>query len=113
MALRSPDLAEDLERKHQDLYYRLRATGKGRLAISSLLGDPEDAVRTWAAIHSLEWDPDRAQSVLTAVAQGHGPFAVEAIWALRSYRAGQLLAALGVQGWDGQWLQPRHPSAEG
>ena len=88
------DEATRLEREHRALYRRLRTTEAGRAAISSLLDDPEPAVRVLAATHSLEWEPDRSTAVLRALAESGGRFAVDALWALRSHAAGQLLSVL-------------------
>jgi hypothetical protein len=72
-------------------YYReLRESGMGRSAISSLLEDPEPAVRLISATHSLPWDSERATAVLEELEQQPGLHAVSAKWTLREYRRGRL-----------------------
>jgi Domain of unknown function (DUF2019) len=82
--------ANRIFKAHHALYKRLRDTSAGRQAITALLGDPVTPVRLLAATHSLQWDSDRAQLVLEEIEQEGSPYAVDAKWTLRSYRAGKL-----------------------
>jgi hypothetical protein len=72
------------------LYKTLRGTAEGRAAITSLLDDPDTAVRLAAATHSLSWEPAPAERVLEEIEQEPGIHAVNAKWTLRSYRSGKL-----------------------
>lgn len=82
--------ANRIFKAHHALYKRLRETPAGRHAITALLEDPVTAVRLLAATHSLQWEPDRAQSVLHEIEQESNLYAVDAKWTLRSYRSGKL-----------------------
>jgi hypothetical protein len=75
---------------HHALYKRLRETAAGKRAIIDLLDDPVTAVRLLAAMHSLQWEPDRAQNALQEIEQEHNLYALDAKWTLRSYRNGRL-----------------------
>lgn len=82
--------ANRIFKDHHALYKRLRVTSAGRQAITDLLDDPVTPVRLLAATHSLQWEPERAQLVLQEIEQESSPYAIDAKWTLRSYRAGKL-----------------------
>jgi hypothetical protein len=86
----SPDQANRIFKAHHALYKRVRDSAAGRDAIIGLLDDPVTAVRVLAATHSLAWEPDRAAQALVEIEQEPSPYAVDAKWALRSYRNGKL-----------------------
>ena len=86
----SPEQANRIFKAHHALYKRIRDSTDGREAITGLLDDPVTAVRMLAATHSLAWEPDRAAQALQEIEQESSLYAVDAKWALRSFRNGQL-----------------------
>lgn len=72
------------------LYKEVRPNAAAREAITSLLDDPNIAVRLAAATHCLGWEPGRSEAVLAEIEQENSLHAVTAKWTLRSYRSGQL-----------------------
>jgi hypothetical protein len=81
--------------RHHDIlaavYRELRARGaSAQQALLPLLQDPDDGVRSWAAAHALEFAPEQAEPVLTAVAESRGVSAFNAKMTLREWRKGTL-----------------------
>jgi HEAT repeat protein len=73
------------------IYRELRRRGTAaQLALVPLLQDPDDAVRTWAASHALEFTPEKAERILTEVASGRGLLAFSAKMTLQEWRKGSL-----------------------
>ena len=50
-------------------YNILRETEEGRQVIIAMMDDSDPGVRGWAAVHSLQWVPQRARAVLEALSQ--------------------------------------------
>jgi uncharacterized protein YwqG len=55
-----------------------------------LMEDADNGVKTWAASHTLKFAPEQAESVLAAVAAGHGLCAFNAKMTLQEWRKGNL-----------------------
>ena len=73
------------------VYRELRARGKtAQNALLPLMTDPDDAVRGWSAAHALEFAPEQAEPVLTALADSRGVSAFSAKMTLREWRKGNL-----------------------
>lgn len=64
--------ANPLFKKHHTFHKSIRDTDDGVAAITSLLEDPEPAVRTLAATHALPSNRERGERELEAVAAGDG-----------------------------------------
>lgn len=86
----SPTKANQIFRKQHAFYKAIRDSEEGRQALTSLMGDPEPAVRCVAATHSLRFAPDTAQRVLEDLQQRNGPYAMDAKYTLISYHEGRL-----------------------
>jgi hypothetical protein len=81
--------------RHHDIlaevYRELRARGTAaKEALLPLMQDPDDAVRSWAAAHGLEFAPEKAEPVLSALAESRGISAFNAKMTLREWRKGNL-----------------------
>jgi hypothetical protein len=81
--------------RHHDLvaaiYRELRSRGLlAQKALLPLMQDPDDAVRSWAASHALEFSPEQAEPVLIALAESRGISAFNAKMTLREWRKGNL-----------------------
>ena len=81
--------------RHHDMvaaiYRELRARGRSaQEALLPLMQDSDDAVRSWAASHALEFAPEQAESVLNVLAEGRGISAFNAKMTLREWRKGNL-----------------------
>lgn len=64
---------------------------EGRMALLDLLNHPDPHVRTWAAAHSLEFAPDRAEATLNEVAQSDvGIVSFDAEITLEQWKKGEL-----------------------
>ena len=85
-----PKKANRLFKKHHALYKEVRDTETGRLAITSLLKDPQPAVRLLAATHCLPLQLDEAVAVLEALEAGAGTYAMDAKYTLINFRTGRL-----------------------
>lgn len=71
-------------------YKQLRESDAGKSGIMELMEDISPHVRCWAAAHSLEWQPERAKSVLTALCELRGPCSFDAEMVLREFDKGKL-----------------------
>lgn len=70
----------------------LRRRGTVQGPMSTLLHDPEDEVRVWAARHCLEFAPQDAERVLAELdAAGPGPVGAQASIVLMLLRTGGLI----------------------
>lgn len=69
-----------------------RARGRqGQQVFEELLGDPENAVRAWAASHALPFATKAAEAVLAQIAAGPpSPIRLSAEMTLREWKAGRL-----------------------
>lgn len=65
-------------------------TPEGPASLLEMLDDPEPAVRSWAAVHSLEFAPGRAERVLEELALLGGVRALLAKLALKEWHEGKL-----------------------
>ena len=73
------------------IYRELRQRGTpAQLALLPLLQDSDDALRSWAASHALEFKPEEAEPVLEAIAASRGILAFNAKMTLRVWRNGDL-----------------------
>jgi hypothetical protein len=81
--------------RHHDIvaavYRELRSRSlSAQKALLPLMQDPDEAVRSWAAAHGLEFAPEEAEPVLTALAESRGISAFNAKMTLREWRNGNL-----------------------
>ncbi len=63
---------------------------EGAYALLSLTASPNEAVRCWAATHSLRYDSARAERVLEELGKGDGPIAFDAEMVLSEWKGGTL-----------------------
>ncbi len=75
-----------------ELYRELSKTSEGQKEITTLLSDKNPYVRSWAAAHTLQWDPDRARPVLEALRDSKEslPVSFDAEMTLKEFDAGRL-----------------------
>jgi hypothetical protein len=75
------------------IYSELRRRGDdARRGLLPLLDDDDPGVRVWAAAHALEFDPNKAEPVLTDLSeQRRGPTATIASYTLQQWRDGTLV----------------------
>jgi hypothetical protein len=85
-----PKKANRIFKTHHAFYKEIRNQEIGRLAIESLLDDPEPAVRVLAATHALPFSPAHGEHVLEELQRGSGVFAIDAKYTLISFRTGTL-----------------------
>ena len=70
---------------------KLRGAGEdGQSVLRRLMGDPSDAVATWAATDSLPFAEKEALKVLDAIAKKGGPIPFDAMMTAEQWRAGKL-----------------------
>lgn len=74
------------------IYQELRARGReAQGALLPILENHDANARLWAAVHALEFAPERSEPVLVQLASGpNGPSRLDAEWSLRQWREGTL-----------------------
>lgn len=83
-----PRLGNKISRKIRMVFEELSSTEEGRIALSSLMDDPEVGVRLLAAVDCWRWDETRATQVIEAVMLEPTFDAVSARYALIGLRNG-------------------------
>jgi len=74
-----------------DVYRMLRSRGpEAQRAVLTLLEHGDPHVRCWAASHALEFAPDLAERILSALAKGRGVAAPNAETILEEWKGGTL-----------------------
>jgi hypothetical protein len=78
-------------KKIHDCYKVLRESEEGRRGIMAVMSDPRPHVRSWAAAHSLQWEPENARQVLEALRNDKVfPYSIDAEMALEQFDKGLL-----------------------
>jgi hypothetical protein len=77
----------------QAVHLELRATQRGRDAITKMISDENPTVRSWSAVNALAWAPAEARAELEREAAAGGVLGFGAEISLREFDAGRLNTA--------------------